>query len=262
MCVRCVSSGRARWLSRHLLPAMDGADDALPDELFVAVLFELDPRDRLAAALVCRRWNAVLASNAWHQHVFRRHFEPFVGMSPLHETLFVHDHVPDAPPPCEQNDAYIAAFEGGDYVTMLRLLWPHRRVNHTGVWRGLYGAHGWEYVSVTQHGFDLHAVKLTGDPNVPAGQETFHMRLQCDLRFGGGTIQLADHGFVNPRRGPANMRLSDDSATLWWLLNAFLVVPTELVRCQTPLAVVVQLLMRLPIDRLGNILNAALLDIP
>ncbi|XP_033119610.1 F-box only protein 31-like [Anneissia japonica] len=39
-----------------------------------------------------------------------------------------------------------------------------------GLYKGTYGGHGIELVMVSYHGNNLHGVKVTGDPNVPADQ--------------------------------------------------------------------------------------------
>lgn len=86
-----------------------------------------------------------------------------------------------------------------------------------GIWIGKYGAHGDELVRVIQKGFNLEAWKVTGDPNVPAGKQTWKMVLDREMAIGEGNIHLADHGYTNPRWGQATFKIIDsDHFDITW----------------------------------------------
>ncbi|XP_038662092.1 F-box only protein 31 isoform X4 [Scyliorhinus canicula] len=44
-----------------------------------------------------------------------------------------------------------------------------------GLFKGTYGSHGLEIVMLSFHGTQIKVTKITGDPNVPAGQLTLHI---------------------------------------------------------------------------------------
>ncbi|XP_010625798.1 F-box only protein 31 [Fukomys damarensis] len=54
-----------------------------------------------------------------------------------------------------------------------------------GLFKGTYGSHGLEIVMLSFHGHRARGTKITGDPNIPAGQQT----VEIDLRH---RIQLPD----------------------------------------------------------------------
>ncbi|XP_031544730.1 F-box only protein 31 isoform X4 [Vicugna pacos] len=54
-----------------------------------------------------------------------------------------------------------------------------------GLFKGTYGSHGLEIVMLSFHGKHARGTKITGDPNIPAGQQT----VEIDLRY---RIQLPD----------------------------------------------------------------------
>lgn len=73
-------------------------------------------------------------------------------------------------------------------------------VDLNGRWIGSYGPHGDEIIEISQDGPDIVARKVTGDPNVPAGEVTFRARLEG---WGGpGEGRIADRGFRNARYVP------------------------------------------------------------
>ncbi|XP_010882116.2 F-box only protein 31 [Esox lucius] len=52
-----------------------------------------------------------------------------------------------------------------------------------GLFKGTYGSHGLEIVMLSFHGSRFRATKLTGDPNVPAGQLTLDVDLNRPVRL-------------------------------------------------------------------------------
>ncbi|TRY95330.1 hypothetical protein DNTS_034094 [Danionella cerebrum] len=53
----------------------------------------------------------------------------------------------------------------------------------SGLFKGTYGSHGLEIIMLSFHGSKAKATKLTGDPNVPAGQLTLEIDLSRPLRL-------------------------------------------------------------------------------
>lgn len=70
------------------------------------------------------------------------------------------------------------------------------RFDPRGRWIGDYGPHGPEEVEIVERGDLLVATKITGDPNVPAGEVTFEVRL--GWRRGDGRGRIAGVGFTDP----------------------------------------------------------------
>uniref|UniRef100_A0A4W3GD94 F-box protein 31 n=1 Tax=Callorhinchus milii TaxID=7868 RepID=A0A4W3GD94_CALMI len=52
-----------------------------------------------------------------------------------------------------------------------------------GLFKGTYGSHGLEIVMLSFHGTHLKVTKITGDPNVPAGQLTLHIDMTRPVRL-------------------------------------------------------------------------------
>ncbi|XP_012688049.1 F-box only protein 31 isoform X2 [Clupea harengus] len=52
-----------------------------------------------------------------------------------------------------------------------------------GLFKGTYGSHGLEIIMLSFHGSSAKATKLTGDPNVPAGQLTLVVHLNRPVRL-------------------------------------------------------------------------------
>jgi len=89
--------------------------------------------------------------------------------------------------------------------------------NFSGVWVACFGTHGEEFVNVRHSGYKIEAVKITGDPYIPAGKPTFNIWLSDDLTSGEGEIHLADEGYIDPKWGKASMAVtSRDSFDILW----------------------------------------------
>lgn len=87
---------------------------------------------------------------------------------------------------------------------------------------GDYGTHGKEIIKVTQVGYYVTALKITGDVNVPAGQETWVAFLDTTGTKGKGRIHLADVGFKKPRWGLLTVEISEDNNSIdavWYMKN-------------------------------------------
>ncbi|XP_076989354.1 F-box only protein 31 isoform X1 [Tamandua tetradactyla] len=52
-----------------------------------------------------------------------------------------------------------------------------------GLFKGTYGSHGLEIVMLSFHGSQARGTKVTGDPNIPAGQQTVEVDLRRRIRL-------------------------------------------------------------------------------
>ena len=55
------------------------------------------------------------------------------------------------------------------------------QVNFSGLYIGEYGTHGLEFIEIIQHGYEVKGLKLTGDPNVPAGKYSFEVVFNAEV---------------------------------------------------------------------------------
>jgi len=93
-----------------------------------------------------------------------------------------------------------------------------------GDWIGDYDAHGFEHLKIYHYGYKVRAIKVTGDPNVPAKKVTWEMTLDSDLKKGKGRVHLANDGFVNSRWSTGYIQIeSHDQIIFSWY---FEVVPS------------------------------------
>lgn len=94
--------------------------------------------------------------------------------------------------------------------------WRARRPLN-GFFCSVYGAHGVELLHFEQRGCTVRALKLTGDPNVPAGELSVELVLSLTGHAGCGRVRLAEHGFRSPHWGTlALLRLSPAKLALEW----------------------------------------------
>jgi hypothetical protein len=74
-------------------------------------------------------------------------------------------------------------------------------IDLSGEWIGHYPGHYDEVISISQHGDDIEAVKITGDDFVPAGAVTW----KANSRTGVGEGQIAEREYRNPRFIPGRL---------------------------------------------------------
>eukprot|EP01125_Pyxidicula_operculata_P019173 TRINITY_DN6926_c0_g1_i1.p1 TRINITY_DN6926_c0_g1~~TRINITY_DN6926_c0_g1_i1.p1 ORF type:complete len:249 (-),score=26.74 TRINITY_DN6926_c0_g1_i1:227-973(-) len=84
-------------------------------------------------------------------------------------------------------------------------------IDLNGTWLAVYGAHGLEVIRVTQTGYNVHGLKIKGDPNVPSGKTTFEVTLKHDLVSGIGRMHLASTGYINPHWGLATIDVHNEN---------------------------------------------------
>lgn len=240
-------------------------DMLLPDEIWLRILGWMDPGPSwMAARLTCKKWAYMIGGAAHARIVFGRIF----GIANKTEPPFKRGEEDDlflsgvAEALERRSVQYEEAIGSGNYPWLLKHHWALPQLS--GVWRGKYGPHGWELLHVQQgRGFLLWATKLTGDPNVPAGAETWRVQMDCGFRVGVGRIQLADHGYRNPRFGLANVLVQSPSKlVVYWLLDReeAIMVPTECFRLRASVSEVISLIQGMEKDQWGNV-NANLIDI-
>ena len=72
-----------------------------------------------------------------------------------------------------------------------------------GEWIGRYPGHFDEVIRISQSGFAVEAVKITGDEHVPAGEITW----RADLRTLVGEGHVAEREFHHPRFVPGRLEI-------------------------------------------------------
>jgi len=109
----------------------------------------------------------------------------------------------------------ISSFLSGKSLDFLQFRYQYyvslklKSSNLSGLWIGDYSSHGLETLRIYNRGFELFAVKITGDINVPAGKMTWKVIMNEDFKYGRGFIHIADIGFINPRWATTEIEVLD-----------------------------------------------------
>ncbi|XP_035138604.3 F-box only protein 31 isoform X3 [Callithrix jacchus] len=113
------------------------------------------------------------------EDIFHEHMQELILM----KFIYTSQYDPAARPSCADMPA-----PHSNCLTYRRIYLPPSRPDDLikpGLFKGTYGSHGLEIVMLSFHGRRARGTKITGDPNIPAGQQT----VEIDLRH---QIQLPD----------------------------------------------------------------------
>lgn len=96
-----------------------------------------------------------------------------------------------------------------------------------GLWIGDYIKHGNEKIKLLQRGYEILAIKVTGDNNVPAKKMTWRIILKEESDYGRGCIVLAEEGFKKPKLDTLELQILNNNKII---INAFTKIEENWIR--------------------------------
>ncbi len=199
--------------------------------LFEHFLLNLDLSSLLSLFSTCRTFYQLSKPSLW-RNLLLRDYSYYLVTSPLPDDLppftlsqlnYIHESKEESilnyesdykPTLSEAQSLLIKDFllQETDYkLTYKNMKHLKKGLRLEGIWVGDYLVHGNEKLRLLQMGYEIWAIKLTGDPNIPAKKTTWKVKMKKDWSYGRGLIHLADDGFINPRWGPVEiMVIADD----------------------------------------------------
>lgn len=196
------------------MASFDSPFSALCPEVKWLIFVRLDYCSLSSALQVCKEWNSIIDETIWRNLCFRDwkdYLEPpfplcdDVDPRPIPETI-----VPETQKGEELNIT--------DWKEFYRACLATPDLN--GIFSAIYGDHGEELMQITHKGFFISVLKITGDPNVPAGKISWYATLCKSRKKGWGKIQVAEYGYLNPSwRGAFVDVIDKDKLELTWFFN-------------------------------------------
>jgi len=174
--------------------------------------------------LVCKAWLSVVDDTDLWQILTERDYYDFIKSKPAEnspDSLVYLSSILGAPA-CTQFIHFLHVDQNLtkpiNYKEQYILY--HKVPKLSGIWLAIYSGHGLEVIEIIQHGYDITAIKLKGDDNVPSGQIAFKGTIKQDGSAALGKVQLADSGFRNPRWG-FGLFTFQNSIYLVWMEQMF-----------------------------------------
>lgn len=214
----------------------------VPSEVLLQVLSYLDAKSVSSCLRVCKSFYQTIEENLWKM-LFFRDFSLFFSQMPLSEEEFTLPTQPDQiqmirtqpgelnnmlEEPCGKSLSDIQAQIMREASVQRRnwkglYIFCYLKIDLNGEWIGDYGRHGFEKLRIYQKGYDVTAIKLTGDENVPAGQVTWKMTLDINQNKGKGFMQIAETGYKNPTWVTSYLNVVDrNSLQITWFVYDYL----------------------------------------
>lgn len=214
----------------------------VPSEVLAQVLSYLDVQSISSCLRACKSFYQIIEEKLW-KIVFFRDFSHFLYQVPLHEndiTLpkeeseiqmvqsqsFDHEKIIEEPFNARITDIQVKIMRDASVQLQnwkgLYIL-CYMKIDLNGYWIGDYGRHGKELIRIYQRGYELAAIKVTGDENVPAGQVTWKMTLDRNLNKGKGYMQVAESGYKNPTWVTSYLNVIDRNSIqiTWFVYDLF-----------------------------------------